>query len=261
VRLKNSVVLITGASSGIGEATALAFAKKGARLALCARHLDRLQAVAKRCREAGSPKVTTKRVDVTRRTEARAFVAAALRDFDRIDILVNNAGLGWAGPLIEMPEEKARALVDTNLLGLLWTTQPALTAMIAVRSGVIINVSSISGVRATPYSALYSATKHAVTGLSHALRGELSGTGVKVCAVYPAVTESDFFSVSGGSPVGPVYPASWVANLIVRTARFPRRDAMVFPFRLAHLAEPFLGGLIDHVAGEMRRKAEPGASR
>jgi NADP-dependent 3-hydroxy acid dehydrogenase YdfG len=261
VRLKNSVVLITGASSGIGEATALAFAKKGARLALCARRLDRLQSVAKRCREAGSPKVTTKRVDVTQRTEARGFVAAALRDFDRIDILVNNAGLGWAGPLIEMPEEKARALVDTNLLGLVWTTQPALTAMIAANSGVIINVSSISGVRATPYSAVYSATKHAVTGLSHALRGELSGTGVKVCAVYPGVTESEFFSVSGASRVGPVYPAGWVANLIVRTARFPRRDAMVFPFRLAHLAEPFLGGLIDHVTGEMRRKAEPGASR
>jgi NADP-dependent 3-hydroxy acid dehydrogenase YdfG len=261
VRLKNSVVLITGASSGIGEATALAFARRGARLCLCGRRLERLQAVAKRCREAGSPKVTTKRVDVSVRTQARGFVAAALRDFDRIDILVNNAGLGWAGPLAEMPEEKARGLVDTNLLGVLWTTQAAVQAMLAARSGVIINVSSIAGVRAAPYSALYSATKHAVTGLSHALRGELSGTGVKVCAVYPAVTATEFFSVSGGREVGPVYPPTWVANLIVRTARFPRRDAVVFPFRIAHLAEPFLGGLIDHIAGEVRRKADPGASR
>ena len=261
MRLKNSVVLITGASSGIGEATALAFAKKGARLALCARRLERLQAVAKRCREAGSPRVTTKRVDVSRRAEARGFVAAALRDFERVDILVNNAGVGWAGPLVEMPEDRARALTDTNLLGVVWATQAVLPPMIAARSGVVINVSSIAGVRATPYSALYSATKHAVTGLSHALRGELSGTGVKVCAVYPAVTASEFFSVSGGREVGPVYPAAWVANLIVRTARFPRRDAMVFPFRVAHLAEPFLGGLIDHVAGEVRRKADPGASR
>jgi NADP-dependent 3-hydroxy acid dehydrogenase YdfG len=261
VRLKNSVVLITGASSGIGEATAVAFARKGARLALCGRRLERLQAVAKRCREAGSPKVTTKRVDVSLRAQARGFVAAALRDFDRIDVLVNNAGLGWAGPLMEMPEEKVRALVDTNLLGVVWTTQAALQAMLPARSGVIINVSSIAGVRATPYSALYSATKHAVTGVSHALRGELSGTGIKVCAVYPAVTATEFFSVSGGREVGPVYPPTWVANLIVRTARFPRRDAMVFPFRVAHLAEPFLGGLIDHVVGEVRRKADPGAAR
>ena len=261
MRLKNSVVLITGASSGIGEATALAFARKGVRLALCARRLERLQAVARRCREAGSPKVTTKRVDVSRRVEARGFIAAALRDFERADILVNNAGLGWTGPLLEMPEEKARELVEVNLLGLLWTSQAALEPMLAARAGVIINVSSIAGVRATPYSALYSATKHAVTGLSHALRGELSGSGVKVCAVYPAVTRSEFFTVSGGREVGPVYSAEWVANLIVRTARFPRRDAVVFPYRLAHLAEPFLGGLIDHAVGELRRKAEPDVSR
>ena len=260
MRLKNSVVLVTGASSGIGEATALAFAAKGARLALCARRLDRLQAVAQRCREAGSPKVTTRRVDVSRRAEARAFVASAVRDFDRADVLVNNAGLGWSGPFVRMPEERARALVEVNILGLAWTAQAALEAMIAQRSGVVINVSSIAGVRATPYSALYSATKHAVTGLSHALRGELSGTGVKVCAVYPAVTRSEFFTVSGGQEVGPVYPASWVANLIVRTARFPRRDAMVFPFRAAHLVEPFLGGLIDHAVGEVRRQADSGVA-
>jgi short-subunit dehydrogenase len=260
MRLKNSVVLITGASSGIGEATALAFARKGARLALCARRLERLQAVAKRCRDAGSPKVTTKQVDVSRRTEARGFVAAALRDFDRVDVLVNNAGLGWSGPLLTMPEEKARELVDVNILGLVLTSQAALEAMVAQHAGVVINVSSIAGVRATPYSALYSATKHAVTGLSHALRGELSGSGVKVCAVYPAVTRTEFFTVSGGRMVGPVYPSAWVANLIVRTARFPRRDAMVFPFRAAHFAEPFLGGLIDHAVGEIRRKADSGVS-
>ena len=261
VRLKNSVILITGASSGIGEATALAFARKGARLALCSRRLQRLQDVAKRCREAGSPRVTTKRVDVSRRLEARGFIAAALRDFERADLLVNNAGVGWSGHFEEMPEDRARELVDTNILGLVWTTQAVLPPMIAARAGVIINVSSIAGVRATPYSALYSASKHAVTGLSHALRGELSGTGVKVCAVYPAVTATEFFSVSGGRALGPAYSAKWVANLIVRTARFPRRDAMVFPFRAAHLAEPFLGGLIDHAVGELRRKAESDFAR
>src|SRR5438045_2695004 len=163
MRLKNSVVLITGASSGIGEATALAFAAKGARLALCARRLERLQSVAQRCRAAGSPQVTTKRVDVSRRAEARSFVASALRDFDRVDVLVNNAGLGWAGPLVKMPEERAKDLVEVNILGVVWTTQAALEAMVPRRAGVIVNVSSIAGVRATPYSALYSATKHAVT--------------------------------------------------------------------------------------------------
>jgi short-subunit dehydrogenase len=160
-----------------------------------------------------------------------------------------------------MSEQKARELVDTNLLGVLWATQAVLPPMTAARSGVIVNVASIAGVRASPYSALYSATKHAVVGLSHALRGELSGTGVKVCTVYPAVTRTEFFTVSGGRALGPAYSAEWVAKLIVRTARFPRRDVMVLPFRLVHWAEPFLGGLIDHAAGEVRRKGQPEVSR
>ena len=160
------------------------------------------------------------------------------------------------GRLHEMPEDKVEELVATNLKGVITTTQAALPAMLARRSGVIINVASVVGFRASPYSAVYSATKHAVVGLSHALRGELSGTGVKVCVVYPGVTDTEFFD-STEVPVGPVYSASWVANLIVRTAQFPRRDAMVMPLRFAHLAEPLLGGLMDHGLGEARRLKSP----
>jgi short-subunit dehydrogenase len=256
VRLKGAVVAITGASSGIGEASALAFARKGALLALGARRVDRLNAVAQKCREQGSPDVSVRRLDVGRRAEAQAFVAAALRDFDRLDVLVNNAGVGWMGRLHEMPDEKVDELVATNMSGVIATTQAALPAMIARRRGVIINVASVVGFRASPYSAVYSATKHAIVGLSHALRGELSGTGVKVCVVYPGVTATEFFD-STEAPVGPQYPASWVANLIVRTARFPRRDAIVLPLRLAQMAEPFLGGLMDHSLGEARRLRSP----
>jgi NAD(P)-dependent dehydrogenase (short-subunit alcohol dehydrogenase family) len=93
-------------------------------------------------------------------------------------------------------------------------------------------------------------------GLSHALRGELSGTGVKVCVVYPSSTKTEFFDATE-APMGPQYSASWVANLIVRTARFPRRDAIVLPYRLAHLAEPIFGGLVDHSIGEARRLKSP----
>jgi short-subunit dehydrogenase len=256
VRLKNAAVLITGASSGIGEAAALAFAKKGSRLALCARRIDRLQDVAQRCRAAGSPMVTIRRADVGNAVEARAFVSGALRAFESIDVLVNNAGSGWTGRLWEMPEDEVRHMVETNLLGCVWTIQGALPAMISARRGVVINVSSVAGFRASPYSALYTATKHALTGLSHALRGELSGTGVKVCAVYPYITDTEFFTRTA-APIGPMYPARWVANLIVRTARYPRRDAIVAPLRLVHLAEPLLGGLLDHAIGEARRQNAP----
>ncbi|HEX6487631.1 MAG TPA: SDR family NAD(P)-dependent oxidoreductase [Candidatus Dormibacteraeota bacterium] len=255
MRLRGAAVLITGASSGIGEATALEFARRKARLALCARRLDRLQAVAEKCREAGAPTVTIRRADVSRRAEARAFVAAALRDLDRVDVLVNNAGTGWSGRFHEMPEEAVLNLVNTNMLGLIWATQAALPPMLAQHAGVVINVGSNAGVRALPYSSTYSATKFALTGLGHALRGELSGSGVKVVTVYPYITRTDFDPNSG--PVGPSYSAAFVAASIVRAARFPRRDVMHFPGRLAHIAEPFLGGPLDHLLGEIRRSRQP----
>src|SRR5205823_5219854 len=151
---------------------------------------------------------------------------------------------------------RAAWVVATNLKGTISTTQAALPSMLGRRRGVIINVSSVVGFRAAPYSAVYSATKHAVVGFSHALRGELSGTGVKVCVVYPASTETGFFAETE-APIGPQYPAWWVANAIVRTARFPRRDVMVLPYRLAHLAEPVFGGLLDHALGEARRMKSP----
>ena len=256
MRLKGAVVAITGASSGIGEATALAFARKGSRLALGARRLDQLNAVAQKCRDSGSPDVSTKRLDVGRRADARAFVASVLRDHERIDVLVNNAGLGWMGRFHEMPDDKVEELVATNLAGVIATTQAALPPMIERRRGVIINVASVLGFRAAPYSAVYSATKHAVVGLSHALRGELSGTGVKVCVVYPSSTRTEFFDDTE-APIGPQYSASWVARLIVRTARFPRRDAIVLPYRVVQVAEPLFGGLVDHTMGEARRMKSP----
>ena len=257
MRLKGAVVVITGASSGIGEATAIAFAKRGARLELGARRFDRLNSVAQKCRQAGSPDVNVRKLDVGRRADARAFVAAAIRDHERLDVLVNNAGIGWMGRLHQMPEEKIDELVATNLKGVIATTQAALPWMLERHRGVIINVASVVGFRASPYSAVYTATKHAIVGLSHALRGELSGTGVKVCVVYPGVTGGTEFFNETERPVGPQYPAEWVAKVIVRTARFPRRDAMVLPLRLAHVAEPVFGGLMDHALGEARRMSSP----
>jgi NADP-dependent 3-hydroxy acid dehydrogenase YdfG len=95
VRLRGAVVVITGASSGIGAATAVAFARRGARLELGARRLDRLNTVAVKCRQAGSPEVNVRLLDVGQRAHARAFIAAAIRDHERLDVLVNNAGIGW----------------------------------------------------------------------------------------------------------------------------------------------------------------------
>ena len=255
-RLRGAAVLVTGASSGIGEATALAFARKGARLAICARRFDRLESVARHCRAAGAPEVVVRVADVGRPAEARGFVTAALSIFDSIDVLVNNAGVGWRGRFQDMPESDLTEMLNTNVLGVMLATQAALPAMLANNAGVIVNVASVLGFRAAPYSAAYSASKHALVGLSHALRGELSGTGVKVCVIYPGTTDTGFFS--GDRPGGLiVHPPSRVARAIVRTARWPRRDVIVLPYRIAHLVEPLFGGLLDHVLGEARRAQNP----
>lgn len=254
-RLQGSAVLITGASSGIGEATAVAFARRGAQLALCARRFDRLKAVAKRCREAGAPEVVVRPADVRRPTEARGFVATALSCFDRVDVLVNNAGTSWRGRFQDMTEERLRELVDTNLIAAMLTTQEVLPAMLEANAGVIINVASVFGFRAMPYSTVYSATKHALVGFSHALRGELSGTGVKVSSVYPGTTATELFTAERSGRLI-AHPAGWVARAIVRTARRPRRDVIILPYRLAHIIEPAMGGLLDHVLGEVRRSQD-----
>ncbi|MDQ6636998.1 MAG: SDR family NAD(P)-dependent oxidoreductase [Candidatus Dormibacteraeota bacterium] len=256
MKLRGAAVMITGASSGIGAATALRFAGEGARLALCARRFDRLQQVAERCRAVGATEVVLRKADVGRPGDARAFVNMALQHFERIDVLVNNAGRGWRGPLQQMPQEEVTDLVSSNLLGCIWTIQAALPTMLETRSGVIINVASVVGFRAAPYSAVYSASKHALAGLGHALRGELSGSGVKVCTVYPGTTDTEFFG--DHKPDGPlVQSADSVAKSIVRNARRPRRDVIMLPYRAGHLAEPILGGLLDHAMGEMRRNHHP----
>jgi short-subunit dehydrogenase len=255
-RLRGAAVLITGASSGIGEATALAFARRGARLALCARRSDRLQGVAQRCRAAGAHEVVLRRADIGRPGEARAFVAATLSAFERVDVLVNNAGAGWRGRFQDMGEADLVELLQTNVLGAMLITQAALPSMIEAGAGVIVNVASVLGFRAMPYSAAYSASKHALVGLSHALRGELSGTGVKVSVVYPGNTATGLFQGQrSGAPL--THSARWVARAIVRTARHPRRDVIILPYRLGHLVEPVLGGPLDHILGELRRAQDP----
>jgi short-subunit dehydrogenase len=253
-RLRGARILVTGASSGIGAATAYALARRHARLALCARRVDRLQSVAERCYQLGAQEVMLRQVDVGLPEEARAFVTEVQQQMGRIDVVINNAGVGWHGSLTDMPDRKIWELVQTNLLGYIWTTQAALPAMVEAQSGLIVNVGSVVGFRPIPYAAVYSATKHAVTGLSHALRGELSGTGVKVSTVYPGTTITAFEGRRQGGRFART--PEQVAKLIVGAVRWPRRDIIPFPYRLAAFAEPFLGGLLDHAVGEVERRQE-----
>jgi NAD(P)-dependent dehydrogenase (short-subunit alcohol dehydrogenase family) len=237
VELKGAVVAITGASSGIGWASALAFARAGARLAVCARREDRLQQLAREAAALGADSLV-QAVDVAREADVNAFVDAAVARFGRLDVMVNNAGYGIRGAVDETPIDDYRRLMEVNYLGTVYGCRAALRVMKPRGTGVLINVSSIVGHRSQPGFAAYSASKAAQVSLTESLRVELRGTGIAACSVHPIGTTTEFAEVAdrdsdgrkgGGS--GPQQSAEAVAHAIVKCARRPRPE--VYPYRLA----------------------------
>jgi NAD(P)-dependent dehydrogenase (short-subunit alcohol dehydrogenase family) len=171
------VVLVTGASSGIGSATAEHLVNRGYRVFGTTRSPQKA---------ATSSGVTLLPLDVTIEESVSRAVQAVLDAAGRIDVLVNNAGLGVFGAFEETSIEQAQALFDTNVFGIIRTTQAVLPHMRARRSGLIVNVSSVQGFIPAPYSAIYSSTKHALEGLSESLDHEVRQFGIRVVLVEPA---------------------------------------------------------------------------
>ncbi len=188
--LEAKVAAITGASSGIGEATALALAGEGAAVALAARREDRISALAERIGSQGG-RAHAKATDVTDEEQARAFVQGAKDEFGRLDVLVNNAGLMLLGPVAGADVSEWRRMVEVNLLGLLYCTHAALPIMGEQGSGHIVNVSSVAGRTANLGSAVYNLTKWGVNGFSEGLRQEVLHAGVRVTIIEPGFVETE----------------------------------------------------------------------
>jgi NADP-dependent 3-hydroxy acid dehydrogenase YdfG len=193
--MSKGLVVITGASSGFGHATALAFAGLGYPLFLGARRMDRLKEVAEECAKAGAPKATAHGLDVRSKESIEAFCAAA----GTPEILLNNAGLALGrDPVAQMKDEDAVAMLETNVLGLLRVTRALLPKMIAARRGHIINLGSYAARGVYEGGAAYGATKHAVRVISETLRLELSGTNIRVTEMDPGAAETEFSVVRFG---------------------------------------------------------------
>jgi NADP-dependent 3-hydroxy acid dehydrogenase YdfG len=189
-RLEGKVAAITGASSGIGEATALAFAREGAAVALGARRSDRIEDLAGRI-EADGGRAAAITVDVTGEDQAHAFVRGAHERLGGLDALVNNAGLMLLGPIEGVDTEQWRRMVDVNVLGLLYCTQAALPLMREGGGGSVVNISSVAGRVGNPGSAVYNATKWAVVGFSEALRKEAAPSNVRVTCIEPGYVRTE----------------------------------------------------------------------
>lgn len=260
--LQGAVVAVTGASSGIGRETALEFARQGARLAVSARRLDRLEALAEAIRAAGSECLVMV-TDVADRDQVRRFVEGAVERFGRLDVLVNNAGYGVRGRVEETPPEVYEQLMRVNYLGTVYGCQFAVPVMRRQGSGVVINVSSIVGHRSLPTGGAYAASKAAQVSLTESLRVELAGTGVVACSVHPIGTETEFGQVAaresggvGSRPVGPQQTAVEVARAIVRCAIWPRPEVYPYPpSRLVTWLNALAPGLVDWMVAREAKKA------
>ena len=188
--LAGKVVLVTGASSGIGEATAIAVARAGAAVALGARRLDRLESLAERLRGDGAG-VLTLPLDVTDERACREAVQRTRAELGGLDVLVNNAGLMLLGPILDADTEDWRRMITTNVLGLMYMTHAAVPGMVEQGSGEIVNLSSVAGRVARSGSGVYNASKWAVNAFSEALRQEVTERGVRVSLVEPGAVETE----------------------------------------------------------------------
>lgn len=188
--LSGRTIAITGASSGIGEATALACAAAGAAVALGARRHDRIAALAQQIEDEGGRAIALE-TDVTDERQARVFVEHAYEHLGGLDGLVNNAGVMLLGPVAGAPTEEWRRMVEVNLLGLLYCTHAALPVMLGAGQGDIVNVSSVAGRHAAAGAAVYNMTKFGVGAFSEALRQEVTGQGIRVTIVEPGAVTTE----------------------------------------------------------------------
>lgn len=248
------VIVITGASSGIGRATALAFAQQRARLVLAARGAETLERVAAQCARLGAQAIAVP-TDVTDAKAVRALAGAALRRFGGIDVWINNVGVGAVGRFEATPMEAHRRVVEANLLGHMHGAHAVLPHFRSQRSGVLINMISLGGWVATPYAGAYTASKFGLRGWSAALRAELSDLpGVHVCDVCPTFVDTPGLRHGANytgrklTPPPPLVDPDAVARAIVRLARRPRPTlwlgAAALAGRLAQAAAPSTTGRI-----------------
>jgi short-subunit dehydrogenase len=249
------VALITGASAGIGEATARVFAAAGMRLAVCARRGDRLERLAGELRATGT-EVAIFSLDVTDAAAVRGMVDAVAARFGAVDVLVNNAGRGLAAKFEDTTPEEFRALLELNLVAVVTASQAVLPLMRRQGRGLILNVSSVVGRRSLPGRAAYAATKFGMVAVSESLRLELRGSGVHVSLVYPIYTVTEFHDVETRRfrlrRRGPVQTAEQVARAMLRCVRRPRPE--VYPYRPARLLAGFAAmfpGLLDRMMGRV----------
>jgi NADP-dependent 3-hydroxy acid dehydrogenase YdfG len=255
------VVVITGASAGIGRATALRLARDGAAVVASGRRGDRLDALVREI-EAFGGRALAVVADVTHEEEMLRLVRQAVERFDRLDVMICNAGFGVEGTLDEIADQHMRRLLDVNYLGTFYAARAALPVFRRQDSGHLMFVSSIVGKRGVPQMGAYAATKFAQVGLAECLRAELSGSNIHVSVVFPVSTDTEFHVVMqemcgvASRAQGPRQTAEQVADAIARGVAHPAPE--IYPYRKARglvLLNAIAPGFCDRFVKRFGRQA------
>ncbi len=233
--LRSKVIVITGASSGIGKGTALKLAQAGASVVLAARRTDVLEQLVSQCESAGGRSLAVP-TDVSKQEEVLRLVQSAIAAFGKIDVWINNAGGGALGHFEQVPLDDHVQVIQTDLLGTLYGSYLAMQQFQRQGNGILINVASLVGKIPAPYFASYVAAKHGVVGLSAALRQELEVNnidGIRVCTVMPTSMDTPFFEHAADYtghkvvPIPPVYEPEQVIDTLVSLVSDPKDEISV----------------------------------
>lgn len=254
--VKGKVVIVTGASSGIGEATAREFGRQGAKVVLAARRVDRLESLAREIQALGTEAETlVMQADLSSFEDIQSLIHQALNTFGRIDVLVNNAGFGRLDWLENLdPQKDIEAQFELNVLGVVLTTRQALPVMIEQRSGHIINMGSLASLIGTPTYTIYAASKHAVHGFSEALRREVKPWGIEVSMIYPGGVKTEFAEHTGArrktqatTPKFLLLSAEDVGREVVQLVRHPRAMRIVpWQWNIVALLNKLFPAIVDY---------------
>jgi NAD(P)-dependent dehydrogenase (short-subunit alcohol dehydrogenase family) len=259
--LRNSVVVITGASSGIGRAVAMGFARRGARLVLASRGPEALEQVVDECRRRGAEAVGVP-TDISDESQVEALAQRTFEHYGQMDVWVNCAAVVAFGRFLDVPAQSFRRVLDTNLFGLVHGARVALKHFLRQNSGVFIEVASVLGKEGIPYLSSYVASKEACIGLAACLRVELQGSGVRVCTVLPASIDTPIWEHGANytgkavMPIRPVYDPEDVSQAIVSCAVRPRRIVYVgVSGRFVTYAHNLAPGLYERTASSVVERA------
>jgi short-subunit dehydrogenase len=255
---RNHVIIVTGASSGIGKALSLQLANEGASLSLAARDTERLDALVKECHNRGGSAIAIP-TDVSDEQNCQTLIEQTIRHFGRIDMLVNNAGFSVAAEFAGLPNlELFKRVMAVNFTGQVQCTYYALPYL-KDTGGRVVNVSSLGGKFTIPYNTSYIASKHAVTGFSDSLRMELSKSGVSVTVIFPYWVVTEFHERlldKDGKPRGQAGRAMYTekmmtadecAEIIIKAAKQRKREVLMWPGPVASWLKVIAPGLLDRI--------------